>query len=296
MPPRIKQLAMKLLNDPVQISISMSKPAVGIKQGAYLVYDTQKLGLLKSIFKNRDLKSAILFAGTKQKVKEVERELRKMGLNVGAIHSDLDQSQREEVLLGFRNRNVTILVATDVVSRGIDVVGIELVVNYDVPADPEDYVHRIGRTARAETQGEAVTLINDHDQRKFLRIEQMIEKEIEKLPLPEGMESGPDYTPEKRVSGKGKKPGNSGGARADHSKRSSASSAVKHKASTAHKPDHAAVNGNPVGRSLKAKHPEKQDTRKEPGGPPVLIDHDKRKREYEERKAKRENKENNKPG
>ena len=199
---------MKLLKNPVQINISISKPAAGIKQGAYSVYDTQKLHLLKHIFEGRNLKSAILFAGTKQKVKEVERELRKMGLNVGAIHSDLEQAQREEVLLGFRNKNVTILVATDVVSRGIDVQGIELVVNYDVPSDPEDYVHRIGRTARAETKGEAVTLISPLDQRKFSRIEEMIETVIEKYTLPDNFESGPVYDPAKNnedVRGKSRK-------------------------------------------------------------------------------------------
>jgi ATP-dependent RNA helicase RhlE len=205
MPPKISQLAVKLLKNPVQINISISKPAAGIKQGAYSVYDTQKLQLLKNIFEGRDLKSAILFAGTKQKVKEVERELRKMGLNVGAIHSDLEQAQREEVLLGFRNKNVTILVATDVVSRGIDVQGIELVVNYDVPADPEDYVHRIGRTARAETKGEAVTLINPLDQRKFSRIEEMIETIVEKYTLPDNFEGGPVYDPMKnKEDSKGK--------------------------------------------------------------------------------------------
>ena len=205
MPPKIRQLAVKLLKNPVQINISISKPAAGIKQGAYSVYDTQKLQLLKTIFEGRDLKSAILFAGTKQKVKEVERELRKMGLNVGAIHSDLEQAQREEVLLGFRNKNITILVATDVVSRGIDVQGIELVVNYDVPADPEDYVHRIGRTARAETKGEAVTLINPLDQRKFSRIEEMIETVVEKYTLPDNFDSGPVYDPMKnKEDSKGK--------------------------------------------------------------------------------------------
>lgn len=193
MPPKIRQLALKLLKDPVQINISISKPAAGIKQSAYLVNDPQKLGLLKTIFNKPELKSAILFAGTKQKVKEVERELRKMKLNVAAIHSDIEQAQREEVLLNFRNRKTTILVATDVVSRGIDVQGIELVVNYDVPGDPEDYVHRIGRTARAETTGEAITLINRDDIRRFRRIEQMIERDIDKLELPEGMPPGPDY-------------------------------------------------------------------------------------------------------
>jgi superfamily II DNA/RNA helicase len=215
MPPKIRQLALKLLKDPVQINISISKPAAGIKQSAYLVNDPQKLGLLKTIFNKPELKSAILFAGTKQKVKEVERELRKMKLNVAAIHSDIEQAQREEVLLNFRNRKTTILVATDVVSRGIDVQGIELVVNYDVPGDPEDYVHRIGRTARAETTGEAITLINRDDIRRFRRIEQMIERDIDKLELPEGMPPGPDYnaSPDRHSSGDRHRTGSRGPSR-----------------------------------------------------------------------------------
>lgn len=193
MPPKIKQLALKLLHEPAQVNISLSKPAENIKQTAYLTYDTQKINLLKNIFENRDLKSGILFAGRKQRVKEIEKELRKIGVNVGAIHSDLDQPQREDVLLKFRNKNIALLVATDVVSRGIDVQGIELVVNYDVPGDPEDYVHRIGRTARAESKGEAITLINPDDVKRFKRIEEMIEQVIEKVALPQGFESGPDY-------------------------------------------------------------------------------------------------------
>lgn len=213
MPPKIRQLAVKLLRDPVQINISISKPAEGILQKAYLVYDSQKLKLLQFIFTNPDLKSAILFAGTKQKVKEVERELRRLKFNVQAIHSDIEQHEREEVLLNFRNRKTTILVATDVVSRGIDVQGIELVVNYDVPGDPEDYVHRIGRTARAETKGEAITLVSDADVRRFMRIEAMIERSIDKMPLPEGFDAGPDYTPgsddrgrNRHSKGKGNRP------------------------------------------------------------------------------------------
>jgi ATP-dependent RNA helicase RhlE len=193
MPPKIRQLAVKLLKDPVQINISISKPAEGILQRAYLVHDHQKLKLLQYIFTNPDLKSAVLFAGTKHKVKEIERELRKLKFNVQAIHSDIEQQEREEVLLNFRNRKTTILVATDVISRGIDVQGIELVINYDVPPDPEDYVHRIGRTARAETKGEAITLISELDVRKFKRIEAMIEREVDKTPLPEGFGNGPDY-------------------------------------------------------------------------------------------------------
>lgn len=194
MPPKIRQLAIKLLKDPAQINISISKPAEGVKQSAYLVYDTQKIDLLKSILANRDLKSGILFAGRKQRVKEIERELKRSGINVGAIHSDLEQNEREEVLLKFRNRQIALLVATDVVSRGIDVQGIELVINYDVPGDPEDYVHRVGRTARAETKGEAITLVNPEDIRRFKRIEEMIERVVDKLALPENFGDGPDYS------------------------------------------------------------------------------------------------------
>jgi ATP-dependent RNA helicase RhlE len=210
MPPKIRQLALKLLHDPVQLNIAISKPAEGIVQQAYNVYDSQKMLLLENLFKGQNPTSAILFVGRKEKVKEVERSLRKMQLNVAAIHSDLDQSRREEVLLGFRNRKISILVATDIVSRGIDVEGIELVVNYDVPPDPEDYVHRIGRTARAETKGHAITLINEADQKKFQRIEQLIEKEIPKIQLPDGFDPGPIYAPEiKRFhsgNGQGKRP------------------------------------------------------------------------------------------
>jgi len=185
------------------------------------------------------------------------------------------------VLLGFRNRNITILVATDVVSRGIDVVGIELVVNYDVPADPEDYVHRIGRTARAETQGEAVTLVNDFDQRKFQRIEKMIEKEIEKLPLPEGFETGPEYTPEKKVFSKGR-PGKgkqNGGPVAKKPQHASASDL--HAGARKHhdKPKHPG-------------HPNIANSAPRVDGPPVFIAHEKRKREYEERVKRREGKGN----
>lgn len=207
MPPRIRQLALKLLKEPAEINIAISKPAEGILQQAYNVYDNQKLPLLEQLFREQNPRSAILFAGRKEKVKEVERALRKLHLNVAAIHSDLDQTRREEVLLGFRNRKISILVATDIVSRGIDVEGIELVVNYDVPPDPEDYVHRIGRTARAESKGHAITLINEQDQKKFGRIEKLIEREVEKIPLPGGFEPGPLYEPEKkRAPFQGKNP------------------------------------------------------------------------------------------
>ncbi len=201
MAPKIRTLANKLLNNPEQISISISKPAEGVIQGAYLVYDTQKNNLIKFLLKGKDeeLNSVIIFLSTKQKVKELERDLIKAGLKAKAIHSDLEQLEREEVLRNFRSKQLQILVATDILSRGIDIEDISLVINYDVPGDPADYIHRIGRTARAASTGVALTFINEFDQQKFLQIENLIGAEVKKIPLPAELGEGPAYTPELRV-------------------------------------------------------------------------------------------------
>ncbi|MES2396097.1 MAG: DEAD/DEAH box helicase, partial [Bacteroidota bacterium] len=196
MPPKIRTLANSLLVNPEQISISISKPAAGVIQGAYLVYDTQKNNLIKSLLEGKDLSSVIIFVSTKIKVKELERDLQKAGLKAKAIHSDLDQPEREEVLRNFRSKKLQILVATDILSRGIDIEDIGLVINYDVPGDAEDYIHRIGRTARAAATGVALTFINEYDQQKFLQIETLLESEVKKLPLPESLGVGPVYSPE----------------------------------------------------------------------------------------------------
>lgn len=196
MPPKIRTLANSLLVNPEQISISISKPAAGVIQGAYLVYDTQKNNLIKSLLEGKDLSSVIIFVSTKIKVKELERDLQKAGLKAKAIHSDLDQPEREEVLRNFRSKKLQILVATDILSRGIDIEDIGLVINYDVPGDAEDYIHRIGRTARAAATGVALTFINEYDQQKFLQIETLLESEVKKLPLPESLGIGPVYSPE----------------------------------------------------------------------------------------------------
>lgn len=196
MPPKIRTLANSLLVNPEQISISISKPAAGVIQGAYLVYDTQKNNLIKSLLEGKDLSSVIIFVSTKIKVKELERDLQKAGLKAKAIHSDLDQPEREEVLRNFRSKKLQILVATDILSRGIDIEDIGLVINYDVPGDAEDYIHRIGRTARAAATGVALTFINEYDQQKFLQIETLLESEVKKLPLPENLGIGPVYSPE----------------------------------------------------------------------------------------------------
>lgn len=211
MAPRIRTLATKLLNEPEQITISLSKPAEGVVQGAYLVYDTQKNNLIKSLLsgKEKELSSVIIFLSTKIKVKELERDLQKAGLKAKAIHSDLEQGEREEVLRNFRSKQLQILVATDILSRGIDIEDIGLVINYDVPGDAADYIHRIGRTARAASTGVALTFINEYDQQKFAQIETLIAAEVKKLPLPEGFAEGPIYAPEVKVKKpfvKGKKP------------------------------------------------------------------------------------------
>jgi superfamily II DNA/RNA helicase len=161
-----------------------------VKQSVYLVEDSSKNALIRNIVLQRKGVSTIIFAGTKQKVKDLERELYRSGLQVGCIHSDLEQLQREEVLRGFRSKRLPVLVATDILSRGIDIDDIGLVINYDVPRDGEDYVHRIGRTARAESEGEAITLVNGPDRKKLKRIEELIESSINVVPLPEGIQPG----------------------------------------------------------------------------------------------------------
>ena len=200
MPPRIREMAKKILHEPEQINIAISKPAEGILQAAYLTFDGQKNTLIVHLLKEKKLQSVLIFSATKSNVKTLEKDLHKLGLSVKAIHSDLEQKEREDVLRDFTARRTHVLVATDILARGIDIEGIDLVINYDVPRDAEDYVHRIGRTARAQTTGIAITLINEKDQRSFKRIEDFIGREIVKSPLPEGMGSAPAYDPfRKRV-------------------------------------------------------------------------------------------------
>ena len=185
MPPKIRKLAAQLMDQPKQISLSISKPAEGINQQVYQVHDDQKVPLLTDILKTNEYKSIIVFASTKEKVKTLRKVFRAHHLKAEAFHSDLDQKERESILLLFKNKQLPILIGTDVLSRGIDVEGIDLVVNFDVPHDAEDYVHRIGRTARAETKGTAITLVNSRDKRKLDSIEKLIERQIDVIPLPE---------------------------------------------------------------------------------------------------------------
>ncbi len=198
MPPKFRELAKNILKDHEEISIAISKPAENILQAAYLVYDNQKIELIKSLLQEKELHSAIIFSSTKSNVKNINSALKSQGLNSAAIHSDLGQEEREEVLRNFKNKKLQILVATDILSRGIDIVGIDLVINYDVPSDSEDYVHRIGRTARAEASGVALTFITDSDQYNFAKIEKFLEKEIYKIQLPAEIGVGPEYNPRKQ--------------------------------------------------------------------------------------------------
>lgn len=211
MPPKIRMLANKILREPEQINIAISKPAEGILQQAYLVYDNQKVDLLKQILKEGKFTSVIIFCSTKEKVKILDRELYRAKLSIKAFHSDLEQKEREEIMLQFKNKQVNILVGTDILSRGIDVEGISLVINYDAPPDPEDYIHRIGRTARAESTGTAITFINDKDQQRFHTIESLIGKEIPKIPLPTNLGEGPLYQPDVKPTRTFSHKGKSGG-------------------------------------------------------------------------------------
>lgn len=198
MPPKIRQLAKNILRDPVEINVAISKPNEAIVQSAYICYEPQKMGIIEDLFQKPSGSKTIIFASSKLKVKDLAYTLKKKKLKVAAMHSDLEQSQREEVMLDFKNNKIDILVATDIVSRGIDIDSIGLVINYDVPHDPEDYIHRIGRTARANAEGAAITFVSEKDQSKFHRIESFIGREIDKAVLPEGLGEAPEYAPEKR--------------------------------------------------------------------------------------------------
>lgn len=206
LPPKIRDLAKTILRDPVEVNIAISKPNEAIDQSAYVCYESQKLKLVQELFKEPTDSKALIFSSSKQKVKELAHTLKRMHLDVAPMHSDLDQPKREEVMLHYKNGKVKILVATDIVARGIDIEDIALVINYDVPHDPEDYIHRIGRTARAAATGAAITFVNEEEQSKFYLIEKFIEREVRKRELPEGME-GPAYKPSdgRKRDGRGRK-------------------------------------------------------------------------------------------
>ncbi|MFN2429085.1 MAG: DEAD/DEAH box helicase [Cryomorphaceae bacterium] len=218
MPAKIRTLAKEILKEPEEITLSLSKPAAGVLQAAYLVHDKDKIALITKLLDKDDLSGVIVFSRTKRNVKEIAHKLKKTRHEVDEIHSDLDQSQREEVMRKFKNRKLQVLIATDIVSRGIDIKELQLVVNFDVPDEAEDYVHRVGRTARADNTGMAITFINPDQQGKFARIEELIETIIIKQPVPPEIGESFEYNPRHRGGGnrrggnrnfkKGRKKGN----------------------------------------------------------------------------------------
>ena len=195
MPTKIQQLAQSILNNPEEVKLAVSKPAEKIIQAAYVCYETQKLGIVESLFKYQAPERVIIFASSKLKVKEVTKSLKRLKLNVGEMHSDLEQAQRETVMHEFKAGRINILVATDIVARGIDIDDIRLVINFDVPHDSEDYVHRIGRTARANNDGCAITFVSETEQTKFKQIENFLGTDIYKIPVPTELGEAPEYAP-----------------------------------------------------------------------------------------------------
>lgn len=227
MPEKIEELAKSLLKNPVEVKIAVSKPAEKIKQSAYVCYETQKIGIVKDLFRKGDLNRVIIFSGKKQKVKAINRTLQQMKINSGEMHSDLEQAERDEILYKFKTGQIDVLVATDIVARGIDIDDIAMVINFDVPHDPEGYVHRIGRTARAQRDGIAITFVSEDEISSFKQIEKFLGRVVDKNELPEGLGETPDYNaPRSRGrGGKGrdeKRPRNNSktnGSQGDNNKR-----------------------------------------------------------------------------
>lgn len=230
MPDKIEEMSSKLLKNPVKIKIAPSMPAEKIVQGAYVCYPPQKLSIVKNIFKTTHPEKAVIFAGSKQKVKDITISLKKMHINCDEMHSDLSQEERDELMFNFKSGKINVVVATDIISRGIDIDDITLVINYDVPHDPEDYIHRIGRTARAGSDGSAVTLVAQDEIGSFMKIERVIKREVNKLPVPEEFGETPEYKYERSQGRKGR----SGAKRHQRGSRGGS----KHGSKSAHEGNH----------------------------------------------------------
>ena len=195
MPDAIQQMANSLLHHPVNVRIAVSKPAEGIDHKAYICYEPQKMRILETLLKQEEIHKVIMFVSKKTKVKDLAIKMRKMGIRLAQMHSDLTQEERNHVMQDFKAGRINLIIATDIISRGIDIDDIQLIINYDVPRDAEDYIHRIGRTARAGKRGRAISLVNEEDQSYFGKIERFLGNEIPKLPLPDGLTEGPSYNP-----------------------------------------------------------------------------------------------------
>ncbi len=251
LPPKIRKFADQILTNPTEVSIAISKPAESIDQGIYMLYESQKLPLISKIFEGDSVGKSIIFSSSKLKVKDLLYQFKKMKLNVAAMHSDLDQTQREEVMLNFKSGKVDILVATDIVARGIDIDDISTVINYDVPHDPEDYIHRIGRTGRASATGRAITFVSEKEQGKFHRIEEFLERKIKRLELPAELGEAPAYNPKENKDG-ARKGGKSfkGNKSKRGAKSSDTGSEQKRREASATNP----TGENPSGASGKGRH------------------------------------------
>jgi len=262
LPPKIRELAKTILRNPAEVNIAISKPNEAIDQSAYICYESQKLEIIRELFAEPSESKTIIFSSSKLKVKELAHTLKRMKLDVAAMHSDLEQIKREEVMLAFKNNKVRILVATDIVARGIDIEDIGLVINYDVPHDPEDYIHRIGRTARAAATGAAITFVSEEEQGKFHLIEKFIERDIHKAELPEIVGEGPKYAPaESRDRNKRRRGGRSNrnhskGRKGNRHNPAKPQSAQENFVSTTPTDNHVPSSTNPTGNNQASEHGE----------------------------------------
>ena len=268
MPQEIRKLAANILTDPLQITLSLAKPAEGIAQEAYICHEGQKMGIIKSIFENESTERVILFASRKNKVKDISIALKKRGFNVGEMHSDLGQAERDEIMFRYKSRKIDIIVATDILARGIDIDDIRIVINYDVPRDCDDYIHRVGRTARANTKGRAITFVSVEDQQYFKRIEEFMEQEVPKTALPEELGEAPEYAPNSGRSRGGKRGGNRkeqggrGHGRRDKSRRESGKPKAKKEQTTT--PQTAESNATTANKSEGKKRPQRRRYHRRP--------------------------------
>ncbi len=266
MPPKIKKMASEILRDPAEVKIAVSRPADGILQSAYVCHERQKSAILRHLLRNVCSKRVIVFASSKQNVKDLTRELHRAGINCAQIHSDLEQRERDEVMLGFRAARIDVLIATDILARGIDIDDIAMVVNYDVPYEAEDYVHRIGRTARAGAEGRAVTFVSSREQAKFGQIEKFLGKEVPKEELPAELGEAPAYHPERRSGGPqrgGRKQGTRSGGQSKGRRDSYGKNVTKHPSqkSASQKSEHAA-GAKPAVEKAAVQPPEAKPTAK----------------------------------
>ena len=287
MPPKIRSLAKKIMKDPIEISLNLSKPAEGINQMAFVCYNDQKIPLLEHLLKERDVDSMIIFASSKISVDEITRKLKSLNYAVKAMHSDKSQEERQNTLRQFKNKEFRILVGTDVLARGIDIDNLSHVVNYDVPMDAEDYVHRVGRTARADSTGEAITFVNPRDMRKLHSIEQLIEQPIPQPGVPEELGETPGYHPGRRSGGGGSRNRRSGGRHNGNRRNSSGSSDNKRSGNRRHRSRRRSGGQDSQDRN--------RDNRPQNQGSPEASDAKKRNKRRRRRSHKRRSPESGNP-